>query len=60
MSPEKLHADKGYDFRHCRQYLHRRGIEVRIARRGVESSSRLGRSRWVVECTISWLLRFKR
>jgi transposase len=31
-----------------------------VARRGVESSSHLGRFRWVVERTISWLLRFKR
>lgn len=58
--PDKLHADKGYDFRRCRRYLTRRGIKVRIARRGIEGKSRLGRVRWVVERTISWLLRFKR
>jgi len=58
--PEKVHADKGYDFRRCRNYLHRRGIKVRIARRGIEDKSKLGRVRWVVERTISWLLRFKR
>jgi transposase len=58
--PDKLHADKGYDVRHCRRYLHRRGIRCRIARKGVESSARLGRFRWVVERTIAWLHRFKR
>mgnify|MGYP001029745728 CR=1 FL=1 len=58
--PEKLHADKGYDVRRCRRYLHRRGIKVRIARKGVESKARLGRHRWVVERTIAWLHRFKR
>jgi len=58
--PDKLHADKGYDFRRCRRYLTRRGIKVRIARRGVEDKSKLGRVRWVIERTISWLLRFKR
>jgi transposase len=58
--PEKLHADKGYDYRRCRAYLHRRGIKVRIARRGIEDKSKLGRVRWVIERTISWLLRFKR
>ena len=58
--PEKLHADKGYDYRRCRQYLYRRGINVRIARRGIEDKSKLGRVRWVIERTISWLLRFKR
>jgi transposase len=35
-------------------------IKVRIARRGIEDKSKLGRVRWVVERTISWLLRFKR
>jgi hypothetical protein len=33
---------------------------VRIAQRGIEDKSKLGRVRWVVERTISWLLRFKR
>lgn len=57
---DKLHADKGYNYPRCRRYLHQRGIKVRIARRGVESSSHLGRVRWVVERSISWLPRFKR
>jgi transposase len=58
--PDKLHADKGYDYRRCRRYLTRRGIKVRIARRGIEGKSRLGRVRWIIERTTSWLLRFKR
>jgi transposase len=58
--PEKLHADKGYDYRRCRRYLHRRCIKVRIARRGIETKTHLGRHRWVVERTISWMLGFKR
>lgn len=53
--PEKLHADKGYDYPRCRRFLRERGIKVRIARRGVESSERLGRWRWVVERTFSWM-----
>jgi transposase len=32
----------------------------RIARRGIESRERLGRYRWVVERTLSWLNRFRR
>jgi transposase len=32
----------------------------RIARRGIESRERLGRHRWVVERTLSWLNRFRR
>ena len=26
--PDKLHADKGYDYRRCRRYLTRRGIKT--------------------------------
>jgi IS5 family transposase len=58
--PTKLHADKGYDYPRCRQALRSRGIIPRIARRGIESSDRLGRHRWVVERTLSWLNRFRR
>jgi IS5 family transposase len=55
-----LHADKAYDSQPLREELRRRGITPRIARRGVESSVRLGRHRWVVERTISWLNRDRR
>jgi transposase len=58
--PEKRHADKGYDFPFCRRALHRRRIKVRIARRGKDSSSRLGRRRWVVERTLAWLASYRR
>jgi transposase len=58
--PEKLHADKAYDAKKCRKALHRRGIKARIARKGRESSEKLGRHRWVVERTLSWLNRFRR
>jgi len=58
--PEQVHADKGDDARHCRRYLHRRGIKVRIARTGVEDKSRLGRWRWVVERTFAWLHHYRR
>jgi transposase len=58
--PDKLHADKGYDYPRCRRYLTGRGIGVRIARRGVEDSQRLGRVRWVVERTMAWLLSLRR
>jgi transposase len=57
---EKLHADKAYDSKRCRGVLSERGIKVRIARKGIESSERLGRYRWVVERTISWLHRNRR
>jgi transposase len=40
--------------------LRTRGIAPRIARRGIDSSERLGRYRWVVERTQSWLLGCRR
>jgi IS5 family transposase len=58
--PNKVHADKGYDFPRCRQFLSRRGIRVRIARRKVDSSERLGRHRWVVERSLAWLARYRK
>jgi transposase len=58
--PAKVHADKGYDYPRCRQALTRRHITVRIARKGIESTEKLGRHRWVVERTIAWLHRFRR
>ena len=58
--PDKLHADKGYDFDRCRKDLRRRSITPRIARRGVDSSEHLGEHRWVVERTFAWLNQFGR
>jgi transposase len=58
--PGKVDADKAYDSAANRAYLRRRGITPRIARRGVESSSRLGRHRWRIERTLSWLSCYRR
>ena len=58
--PAKLHADKAYDSQPLQEGLRRRGITPRIARRGIESSARLGRHRWVVERTLAWLNRYRR
>lgn len=58
--PGKLHADKAYDQRWLRRAIARRGIRVRIARKKVESSTRLGRHRWVIERTVSWLVNHRR
>jgi transposase len=57
--PSKVHADKGYDSHANRAWL-RRGITARIARRGIESSVRLGRHRWRVQRSLSWLSCFRR
>jgi transposase len=58
--PDKVHADKGYDSQANRAWLRRRGIRPRIARRGIESSARLGRHRWRVERSLSWLSCWRR
>jgi IS5 family transposase len=58
--PAKLHADKAYDIPRCRRALSQRHIRVRIARKGIDTSVRLGRHRWVVERTLAWLSRFRR
>jgi transposase len=59
--PEKLHADKAYyDDKKCKRTLRKRGIKSRIARKGVESSQKLGRHRWVVERTLAWVAKYRR
>jgi transposase len=58
--PVKLHADKAYDIRALRDWLRRRGIIPRIARKGIESGDKLGKHRWVIERTIAWLTGYRR
>ena len=55
----KLHADKRYDYPRCRRYLHRRGVEVRTSRHGIEAKSHLAPQRWDVKRTVSWMPRCK-
>ena len=57
--PGKLHADKAYDHR-LRRALTRRRIQLRIARRGIESSAKLGHYPWVVERTLAWVSQSRR
>jgi transposase len=58
--PAKLHADKAYDIPRCRQALRTRHLACCSARKGIDSSERLGRHRWVVERTLAWLNRYRR
>jgi transposase len=58
--PAKLHGDKGYDYPGCRELLRERNIVARIARKGIESSKRLGRHRYVIERCLEWTTRFRR
>jgi transposase len=58
--PERVQGDRGYDSQPHRDELHRRGIASSLARRNTEHGSGLGKHRWVVERTISWLHQFRR
>lgn len=58
--PKKLYADAGYDSNAARSILRWLGIEPHIRRRNSEHGSHLGRVRWVVERTISWIKGLRR
>jgi transposase len=58
--PDKLHADKAYQSQARSAALEQREITPRIARKGVESKTKLGRYRWVVERAFAWLHRNRR
>jgi transposase len=53
--PKTLLADRAYDSKKHRKALRERGITPRIAKRGTGHGSGLGKERWIVERTISWL-----
>jgi transposase len=57
--PDTLLADKGFDSGPLRGILRCLGIRPRIPRRG-HGERGLGRFRWVVERTLSWLHQFRR
>jgi transposase len=58
--PDTLLADRGYDSDATRWILRFLGIEPRIAKRRAPHGSGLGRVRWVVERTISWIKGLRR
>jgi len=58
--PQKLYADAGYDCEATRSILRWLGIEPHIRYRHGEHGSHLGRVRWVVERTISWIKGLRR
>jgi hypothetical protein len=58
--PGKLRADKAYQSADVLRWLRQRRIVPRIARKGIDSSQRLGRHRWKIERTISWLFGYRR
>ena len=58
--PDEVYADRGYDSQAARDLLRWLGIEPHIARRGEAHGSGLGKVRWVVERTISWVKGLRR
>ena len=58
--PGRLRADKAYYSTGHLAWLRDRGIVPRIARPGIETSERLGRHRWKIERSISWLFGYRR
>jgi transposase len=58
--PDELYADRGYDCEGTRWLLRWLGIEPHVARKQTPHGSGLGKVRWVVERTISWLKGFRR
>jgi transposase len=58
--PEKLYADAGYDCEATRSLLRWLGIEPHLRHRHGDHGSHLGRVRWVVERTISWIKGLRR
>jgi transposase len=58
--PECLYADRAYHSELHSILLRHKGIEPRIAQRGQPHGSGLGKVRWVVERTLSWLHQYRR
>ena len=58
--PQALLGDRGYDSKAHRRKLRARRMTPRIAKRETEHGSGLGKQRWVVERTISWLHQHRR
>lgn len=58
--PDEVYADRGYDSEATRWILRFLGVEPKIARRGEAHGGGLGKVRWVVERTISWVKGLRR
>lgn len=58
--PDRLQGDRGYDDEGDRQAPRRRHIEPILPKRRSLHGSGLGRLRWYIERTISWLKQFRR
>ena len=58
--PARVQADRAYHSGPHATELRRRGIQPVIAKRGQPHGSGLGKTRWVVERTLSWAHQYRR
>jgi len=58
--PDAVQGDRAYDSEPLRQELRTSGIKPILAKRRTGHGSGLGRHRWVVERSLSWLHQFRR
>ncbi|MFC5227460.1 IS5 family transposase [Streptomyces fimbriatus] len=58
--PQRLFADRGYDYDKYRRLPRAHGITPKTARKGTAHGSDPGTTRWVVERTVAWLHQFTR
>lgn len=58
--PQIVQGDRAYGSRAHHRWLRTLGITGRLARTGWPHGSGLGKTRWVVERTLSWLHQFRR
>jgi transposase len=58
--PERLLGDGAYHSRRHRSELRARGVAASIPKPKTDHGSGLGKQRWVVERTISWLHQYRR
>jgi transposase len=58
--PKRVQGDRAYDSQPHRRALRRRRVEPVLARRRTPHGSGLGKTRWVVERTLSWFHQFRR
>jgi transposase len=58
--PRKLLGDRAYHSRQGRRQLRERHVQAKIAWPKSDHGSGLGRERWVVERSLSWLHQYRR
>lgn len=58
--PDAIKGDRAYDSEPHRKTLREKRIQPILAKRRTENGSGLGRHRWVVERTLSWLHQHRR